>query len=83
LTTQTRTATEVAEKIMQGDTTPPDLDTLARGETQAMHLALNAMLDDLRRNWTRGTKEVGTDDHDHKVQEEKLQKIWTLLHSNI
>ena len=48
-----------------------------------MHVALNAMLDDLHHTWVRGTGEVEKEDRDQKLQQERLQRIWTILHSNI
>jgi hypothetical protein len=48
---------------------------------------MSGLLDELRDNWTRSTgedkKEGGIGFHNQKLQKERLQRIWTILHSNI
>lgn len=81
---------DIVDRVRHGDTTLVDMNSLGEfqdmnslGTLHKMHMAINAMLEDLQDNWTRGAAKVGKKGRDDKLQQEKLQRIWTILHSKI
>lgn len=55
----------------------------AKGGIAEMFSNLDDMLNDLRDNWTRVAGGDETEGHDRKSQQEKLQRIWAILYSDI
>lgn len=81
-TDQSRWVTEVANRVVRGDIGRL-LQYIAPGEIAEMYSAVDAMWNDLQDNWTRGTGGIEKEGRDLKLQQERLQRIWEILHSNI